>query len=169
MKIQHFFFALPLLFTSLSFVNSAKIGVEEGKAIPQLSYTNSDSNTLIINPQKGKWMVVNLWAAYDANSRMNNVKLFKACQDLENPNLQFVSISFDQNQTIFEETIRLDGIDKTTQHFAKKDENMALFAKLRLQNGFTSYLVDEYGVIVSRDLTQEQLAALALNSSNTMQ
>ena len=61
-----------------------------------------------------------------------------------------VSVSFDEYQSIFEETIRKDQIVTPTCFVETKGEYSGLFKKYRLGRGFTNYLLDDNGVIIAK-------------------
>ena len=55
---------------------------------------------------KGKYVLLSFWASYDAQSRMQNASLSNALRSTaRNNNVKMVSVSFDEYQSIFEETI----------------------------------------------------------------
>ena len=60
-----------------------------------------------------------------------------------------VSVSFDEYQSIFEETIRKDQIVTPTCFVETKGESSGIFKKYRLGRGFTNYLLDDNGVIIA--------------------
>ena len=59
-----------------------------------------------------------------------------------NENVEMVSVSFDEYQSIFKETVR-DQIVTPTCFVETKGESSGLFKKYRLGRGFTNYLLDE--------------------------
>ncbi len=59
-----------------------------------------------------------------------------------NDNVEMVSVSFDEYQSIFKETVRKDQIVTPTCFVETKGESSGLFKKYRLGRGFTNYLLD---------------------------
>ncbi len=86
---------------------------------------------------KGKYVLLSFWASYDAQS----------------------SVSFDEYQSIFEETIRKDQIVTPTCFVETKGEYSGLFKKYRLGRGFTNYLLDDNGVIIAKNISAAELSA----------
>ena len=64
--------------------------------------------------------------------------------------VEMVSVSFDEYQSIFKETVRKDQIVTPTCFVETKGESSGLFKKYRLGRGFTNYLLDENGVIIAK-------------------
>ena len=87
---------------------------------------------------------------------MKNKALFHAVGEADN--VEMVSISFDDFESIYEETIRKDQIpaDKCSVELAGSESE--LYKTYRLQKGFKNYLLDNRGVIVAKDLNPETLA-----------
>lgn len=76
---------------------------------------------------------------------------FEQCASLYCPqHVKMVSVSFDEYQSIFEETIRKDQIVTPTCFVETKGEYSGLFKKYRLGRGFTNYLLDDNGVIIAK-------------------
>jgi len=57
-------------------------GYHPGETIPDIVLTDQEGNTRHLHDLKGKKVVVNFWAAYDASSRANNVMLHKLSDDV---------------------------------------------------------------------------------------
>ena len=99
------------------------------------------------------------WASYDAQSRMQNASLSNALRSTARNNVKMVSVSFDEYQSIFEETIRKDQIVTPTCFVETKGEYSGLFKKYRLGRGFTNYLLDDNGVIIAKNISAAELSA----------
>lgn len=102
-------------------------------------------------------MLLSFWASYDAQSRMQNVSLSNALRSSHN--VEMVSISFDEYQSIFKETVRKDQIVTPTCFVETKGEYSGLFKKYRLGRGFTNYLLDDNGVIIAKNISAAELSA----------
>ena len=94
---------------------------------------------------------------YDAQSRMQNVSLSNALRSSHN--VEMVSISFDEYQSIFKETVRKDQIVTPTCFVETEGEDSGLFKKYRLNRGFTNYLLDVNGVIIAKNISAADLSA----------
>lgn len=108
---------------------------------------------------KGKYVLLSFWASYDAQSRMQNASLSNVLRSAARNNVEMVSVSFDEYQSIFEETVRRDQIVTPTCFVETKGESSDLFKKYRLGRGFTNYLLDDNGVIIAKNISVEKLSA----------
>ena len=156
-----FFLLLFISFTDEKTALSSE-GLWEGNKAPDFSI-NDLSEKLNLSNYKGRFVLVNFWAAYDARSRENNVILWNEVKKINKKNVAMVSVSFDEFESVFKETVKIDGIDPKTQFFDEKGEDSELYKKYQLQKGFTSYLLDKSGKIIAKGVTSEDLKRL-LNS-----
>ena len=74
-------------------------------------------------------------------------------------NVEMVSVSVEDYQSIFKETVRKDQIVTPTCFVETKGESSGLFKKYRLGRGFTNYLLDENGVIIAKNISAAELSA----------
>ena len=63
--------ALVLLFSSA--FNPVETGLKEGKQAPMLKLKNSEG-AVTLRELKGRYVLLNFWAGYDAPSRMENIR-----------------------------------------------------------------------------------------------
>ena len=113
-----------------------------------------------LSDMKGKYVLLSFWASYDAQSRMQNVSLSNVLRSASrNENVEMVSVSFDEYQSIFKETVRKDQIVTPTCFVETKGESSGLFKKYRLGRGFTNYLLDDNGVIIAKNISAAELSA----------
>lgn len=83
-----------------------------------------------LSKMKGKYVLLSFWASYDGQSRMQNASLSNALRSTsQNNNVEMVSVSFDEYQSIFEETIRKDQIVTPTCFVETKGESSGIFKK----------------------------------------
>lgn len=128
--------------------------------------------TLSPDSLKGKMVLLNFWASYDAESRINNYHLVDVSKEYKNAEfckgegLEVVSISLDRFKSPLKKAIRMDG----TQDFyhicdfkGRNSEVVKYFGVDRPIN----ILIDADGNIVSRDFDLETIEmTLALLSVN---
>ena len=151
-----------LLITSLvSFVDKDKnsSGWNVGDKAPDFSLTAADGSQLrSLKELKGNYVVLNFWASYDAESRMQNIRMYRAMQKMS-ANVKMVSVSFDEYESVFSETIKTDMIEQSISFLDIAGESSVIFKKYRLGKGFKNYLLDEKGVIIAKNLAAEELSA----------
>ena len=134
-------------------------GYYPGEQIPNIVLSGWEGRYLDLSEYKGKKVVLSFWAAYDAQSRASNVRLYNYLKEAA-PDITFLSISFDENRNVFEKTALLDKIDLNSQFCDETGVNSAIYKEFRLRNGFRNYLIDESGVILAIDLSIEKLKDL---------
>ena len=139
--------ALVLLFSSA--FNPVETGLKEGKQAPMLKLKNSEG-AVTLRELKGRYVLLNFWAGYDAPSRMENIRFARAIDKSEIENISLVSVS----------TIKRDGLNTATQFYDKDGSQSDIFDNYRLNKGFASYLISPEGVIIAKDPNPEQLTKL---------
>ena len=149
--------ALVLLFSSA--FNPVETGLKEGKQAPMLKLKNSEG-AVTLSELKGRYVLLNFWAGYDALSRMENIRFAREIDKSEIENISLVSVSFDTSRKVFEETIKRDGLNTATQFYDKDGSQSDIFDNYRLNKGFASYLISPEGVIIAKDSNPEQLTKL---------
>ena len=164
MKYAKWIFVVLLISSLTSFVEKDKPtgGLNVGDIAPDFKIkTMSTEQQPIQNlsKMKGKYVLLSFWASYDAQSRMQNASLSNALRSTARNNVKMVSVSFDEYQSIFEETIRKDQIVTPTCFVETEGEDSGLFKKYRLNRGFTNYLLDGNGVIIAKNISAAELSA----------
>ena len=132
----------------------AKIGMDIGNAIPDINTTTIDGSPFSLNRLKGKMVIVNIWASYDAPSRVKNSELeelkskFSDSGFLNGKGLEVVSISLDRFMTPVNEAIKMDGI-KDFYHICDLQGKNGLVKNYGITEP-VSILVDGDGRIVAK-------------------
>ena len=164
MRNVKWIFVVLLISSLTSFVEKDKPtgGLNVGDVAPDFKIESADNEQyrLDLDDLKGKYVLLSFWASYDAQSRMQNASLSNALHSTSpNNNVEMVSVSFDEYQSIFEETIRKDQIVTPTCFVETKGESSGIFKKYRLGRGFTNYLLDDNGVIIAKNISAAELSA----------
>ena len=164
MKHVKWIFVVLLICSLTAFVEKDKPtgGLSEGDVAPdfKIESTSNGQPAFKLGNLKGKYVLLSFWASYDAQSRMQNVSLSNVLRSASrNENVEMVSVSFDEYQSIFKETVRKDQIVTPTCFVETKGESSGLFKKYRLGRGFTNYLLDENGVIIAKNISAAELSA----------
>ena len=134
------------------------IGYYPGEMIPNIVLTDLEGDTYSMSDFKGKKVVVNFWASYDAQSRATNV-LFHNYLKINNANVTFLSISFDENKDVLERTFEMDNLDTISQFCEVNGVDSEIYHNFKLNRGFRNYLIDENGVITAMNFTPEDLSS----------
>ena len=164
MKYVKWIFVVLLIGSLTSFVEKDKPtgGLNVGDIAPDFKIQSMSAGQPLaeLSDMKGKYVLLSFWASYDAHSRMQNASLSNVLRSASrNENVDMVSVSFDEYQSIFKETVRKDQIVTPTCFVETKGESSGLFKKYRLGRGFTNYLLDENGVIIAKNISAAELSA----------
>ena len=166
MKYVKWIFVVLLIGSLTSFVEKDKPtgGLNVGDIAPDFKIQSMSAGQPLaeLSDMKGKYVLLSFWASYDAHSRMQNASLSNVLRSASrNENVEMVSVSFDEYQSIFKETVRKDQIVTPTCFVETKGEDSGLFKKYRLNRGFTNYLLDGNGVIIAKNISAAELSAYA--------
>lgn len=140
-------------------VNTPSIGYHPGEVIPNITLTDLEGNRHQLHDYRGKKVVVNFWASYDARSRAANVQLHNILQAME-ADVAFLSVSFDENQNVVERTLALDDMETVSLFSEINGTGSKLYKEFKLDRGFRSYLIGENGVIAAMNLNPDDLKEL---------
>ena len=164
MKHVKWIFVVLLISSLTSFVEKDKPtgGLNVGDVAPDFTIesTSDVQHNFDLTDLKGKYVLLSFWASYDAQSRMQNASLSNALRSTSQ-DVEMVSVSFDEYQSVFQETIRKDQIVTPTCFVETEGEDSGLFKKYRLNRGFTNYLLDGNGVIIAKNISAAELSAYA--------
>ena len=164
MKYVKWIFVVLLIGSLTSFVEKDKPtgGLNVGDIAPDFKIQSMSAGQPLaeLSDMKGKYVLLSFWASYAAHSRMQNASLSYVLRSASRKdNVEMVSVSFDEYQSIFKETVRKDQIVTPTCFVETKGESSGLFKKYRLGRGFTNYLLDENGVIIAKNISAAELSA----------
>lgn len=161
MKYVTWIFVVLFISSLTSFVEKDKptSGLNVGDVAPSFKIDATlNGQQLDLQNLKGKYVLLSFWASYDAQSRMQNVSLNNALQNLSK-DVKMVSVSFDDYQSVFSETIRKDKVQSSDCYLETKGEASSIFKKYNLDRGFKNYLLDDRGVIVAKNISAFQLSS----------
>ncbi|MFR9166516.1 MAG: TlpA family protein disulfide reductase [Dysgonomonas sp.] len=163
MKYLKFLLVIGIVFlTSSSYTTSTSrlsVGINPGNLIPDFTIYDESGKKLKVSDLKGQKVLINLWAAYDAKSHLNNVLFWSKLKEADS-SIKMISVSFDQSESLFRKTLDVDGIASKWQAVDTLGKNSSIYKKYRLNEGFKSYLVDENGIILATDITPEDIDIL---------
>ena len=141
-------------FLFLGFADRKEIKLTEGI---QPGYLAPGINLQEFNWRGTDYVLVQFWAAYKPQSRVWNTQMHNMITQSGMDNIQLVSISLDEKQSVFEGVVRADNLDETTQFNELVGEKSELFKIFRLKNDFGNWLIDSNGIIVARNIRPEEV------------
>ena len=134
-------------------------GVNPGDLAPRIAFLGNDAKASFHN-QLGRYTLLNFWAAYDAESRARNVQLANEVNKFGPDKIAMCSISMDEKESIFTETVKIDKLDLSTQFHEGLGKESELYKKYDLRKGFKTFLINDEGVIIAANVTPEKLTEI---------
>ena len=134
-------------------------GVNPGDLAPRIEFLANDAKASFHN-QLGRYTLLNFWAAYDAESRARNVQLANEVNKFGPDKIAMCSISMDEKESIFTETVKIDKLDLSTQFHEGLGKESELYKKYDLRKGFKNFLINDEGVIIAANVTPEKLTEI---------
>lgn len=159
MKVRAYvLFVAVVLFTISAGTKNAKptVGSNPGDLAPRIEFLGNGSDFSFQN-HSGRYTLLNFWAAYDAESRVRNVQLWNEINKLGSSKIAMYSISFDEKESVFAETVKTDKLEGTKQFHERLGSKSELFGKYNLQKGFRNFLIDDKGVIIAANIAPKDL------------
>lgn len=140
-----FFGALILLISAYS---ERVIKAEKGYTAPEIEMLSNDSTHISLDNLRGKYVLVNFW---DSNSAISRIAAGEYDRFLkETPaNFKLLSINTDNNKKLFREIVKNDNLDSSTQFHIDEVKTHNTKNDYRLEQGFSSYLINPQGKIVA--------------------
>lgn len=152
------------LFAAMLTVTSAKDSeimsyLTEGDKAPALRVENSNG-AIDLNDCKGEYVLLTFWSTSDAQSR-SDCNVYSAWfEKNSHENVRHISINFDYERILFDEIVRLDKLDATTQFNVQGLTATRLQEDYNLQEGYGSVLIDRDGRIKRFNPSVSELSSL---------
>jgi len=125
--------------------------LQAGKKAPDIVLPDTTGDLFSLKSYTGKKVIVCFWAGWDTPSRMDNRRLVKIYPDLQSKNIKILSVSLDENKSVWQGAVNLDKLDwqqvSDLQGFGSEVvKNYHVIKRLPLY-----YLLDEELHIISRN------------------
>ncbi|MDR1780713.1 MAG: thioredoxin family protein [Tannerella sp.] len=150
--------ATGMLLSAGSKTTSVTTGYRTGEKAPEIKIEGG--TTLAFANNAGRYTLVNFWAAYNADSRVRNIRMSNKINEIGAWRIRFCSISLDERRSVYEETLKSDNINIGSQLYDPRGTTSPLYELYNLRNGFKNYLIDDKGVIIASDVQPDELAKL---------
>ena len=158
MKVRAYVLIASVALLGMS-AGSKKAKLTEGVNPGDLAFLGNDAKASFHN-QLGRYTLLNFWAAYDAESRARNVQLANEVNKFGPDKIAMCSISMDEKESIFTETVKIDKLDLSTQFHEGLGKESELYKKYDLRKGFKNFLINDEGVIIAANVTPEKLTEI---------
>jgi hypothetical protein len=125
----------------------------------QTGYLAPGINLQGVNFEGNGYVLLQFWAAYDPQSRVQNARMHNVIAQAETDDLRLIAISLDENQSVFEGVIKVDHLDESTQFIEPAGRKSEVYKTFRLKNGFGNWLINSDGVIVAKNISPNEIPA----------
>lgn len=162
MKVRAYVLIASVAFLGMSAgTKTARLteGANPGDLAPRIEFLGNGGNASFQN-QSGRYTLLNFWAAYDAESRARNVQLANEVNKFGPDKIAMCSISMDERESIFTETVKIDKLDLSTQFHEGLGKESELFKKYDLKKGLRNFLINDKGVIIAANVTPGKLTEI---------
>ena len=128
---------------------------------------NALKTELAIN--KGQLVLINFWASHNASSRIENIKFASLMNNYRYSKFEnakgfvVISVSLDTYPSVFDETVKRDGLSITQNINATKGFDSKLAHNYKLGNEFGNLLLDAKGEVLAKNLSANELKELLKN------
>lgn len=143
MKVKHLFFSIiaaAFLTSAMGVDNTVKVG-NKAPEIETISGSSVVENTLT----DGKAKLVSFWSPKKPASRIANRQLGNKYGD-NSGNVEFISICTDSDETLMNEILKLDGINRDN-NFSYSEISPRVFKDYDVENNPKAFLISSDGKI----------------------
>lgn len=142
-----FFAAIILLISAYS---ERVMKAESGFTAPEIEMLANDSVEISLSQLRGKYVLVNFWDSENAVSRIaaGEYDRYLRSKTYTKP-FTVLSVNTDTDPKFFKEVVKKDNLDIATQFHITDAKMKNLAADYRLNRGFSSYLINPQGKIIS--------------------
>lgn len=158
-------FALTLFLSAGTDKAGLTEGFRPGDIAPRIKSLGTDADITFSNSSE-RYTLLHFWAAYDAVSRMRNVQLWNQLNQDDLSQVRMISVSMDERESVFTETVKTDKLEMTNQLHEKLGERSEAYRKYGLKRGLRNFLVDDKGVIVATNVTPDTLSEWMSKQNN---
>lgn len=123
---------------------------EQGDNSPDIVLPDVDGKDVALSSLRGKYVLLQFWAAVNRDSRINNQALVEAYKKYKRKGFEIYQVSVDQNRAEW-----VDAIDKDKLTWTNVGDMEGSVQAARVYNVQTlpfNYLLDKDGVIIARNL-----------------
>nr|WP_255491568.1 TlpA disulfide reductase family protein [Hufsiella arboris] len=130
--------------------------VSIGQKAPGFKLNDPNGKPVDLDSYKGKYVLVDFWASWCAPCRQANPHVVAAYNEFKSKNFTVLGISLDKNKEAWLKAIKDDGL--SWQHVSELKEWDSEIAKTYKVDAIpASFLLDPQGVIVAKNLRDEEL------------
>lgn len=157
--------AIPVFVVLFAFLLSVSARTErvfkaaDGYKAPALHVANA-TDSISLEELRGSYVLVNFWSVADAESRVAAGEYDALAKSMAGKQFRVLSVNTDDNERLFREIVRRDGLNDKTQYRATGTQASKLNSEYGLDGGAHSYLINPEGRIVATNPSANTVASL---------
>lgn len=127
-----------------------------GNAAPDFSAATPDGTNITLSSFKGKYVLLDFWAAWCGPCRKENPNVVKAYMDFKDKNFTVIGVSLDTNKEKWEDAIKTDNLS-WTQVSELKGWASSIARNYQVNSIPANFLIDPNGNIIASNLRGQAL------------
>lgn len=133
-----------------------------GYEAPELSLRSAADSSAVVDlaSMRGRFVMVNFWAAFDAESRIAAHDFDRMAAEIDTEQLCLLQVNLDSSERLFREIVRRDRLNAAQQFTISAQEAKSIEQAFNLGSGLQSYLIDPSGKIVAVNPTPSTVAQI---------
>lgn len=142
------------------------VGIRSGNIAPEISAIDPGGNTLSLNGQRGKYVLVEFWESGNSQSRKNHFEMGRMYQKYRDANFKeangftIFSISIDSDKSNWLSAIREDAVVWPLQVIDTNSWNSKPLLDYAVASLPKYYLLDEEGIILQHNIIISDLETI---------
>ncbi len=147
------FIVLPMAALGFVAVYNTNSNNQTNRVAPDFTLSDTANKAITLSSFKGKYVLIDFWASWCKDCRVENKNLVKAYHKYNNPDLVVLSVSLDFDKENWIKTIATDGL-AWPYHVSDLQKWQSPVAKLyNVRSIPQTFIVDKEGNIIAEGLT----------------
>lgn len=136
-------------------IYEAQKRTERGRQAPDIALPNENGDTISLKSLRGKVVLIDFWSTSDEACRLNNLTIVETFNKFADKGFTVLGIATDTNVEAWRDSVKADGL-KGVQLIDTTGKIAELYGVRSLP---ASFLIDEDGIVVSKDDNGESIFA----------
>lgn len=148
MRLMRWKFILLLLLLSFLFLSCEKTIIQEGKALPDLSFKNINGGSIRLHALKGKVVIIEFWATWCEACREAVPDLIEIYENNRNKGFELIAVSVDEGGDYIERVRNF--VKEYNIPYPVAIDGISLSKKFGVYTIPSIFIINREGVLVKR-------------------